>query len=104
MAAALNKKRVDGQSATTASTKFTDHDLYPNSNTVKNTDGTQSIYWSTITVNRVSPVPASCSSDPNNGLYLGIAVSAEDIDAFLPMQSKTKRFPKLEGAQYDPHL
>ncbi|NBV76192.1 MAG: hypothetical protein EBR59_09615, partial [Methylococcaceae bacterium] len=96
---------VNGQPATTATKVFTNQDLMPNAATVKNTDdGTDSIYWSTITVNRVSPVPASCSTDPNNGLYLGIAPSAEDIDALLPMQSKTKRFPKLEGAKYDPHL
>ena len=104
VAAAANKTLVNGSSAAGTTSVFTNQDLMPNAAGVKNADGTDSIYWSTITVNRVSPVPASCSTDPNNGLYLGIAPSAEDIDALLPMQSKTKRFPKLEGAKYEPHL
>ena len=100
VAAATNKTLVNG-SPITATKVFTQQNLLPNSGTAtKNSDGTDPIYWSTITVNRVSPMPSSCTSA--NQVYLGIAPSSEDIDKYLPMAIATKSHPNNPGKKFDP--
>lgn len=100
----------------TSTKVFTNQNLMPNAantyNLVPNSkppvavtdskgDPLEAIYWSTITVNRVSPMPVGCATDKQ--VYLGIAPSTEDIDTYLPMAIKTKSHPSNPGKKFEPN-